>query len=195
MDRAKLLNRKHDKRIAKIIVIATEGKHTEKQYFEDFIISPRLKIHILATEDNKSAPQFVLDRLNKFTEEFDLGKEDSLWLVLDVDRWGDEKLSQICRQARQKKYKLAVSNPCFEVWLYLHFGDLDAADKTCEDFERKLRKKLGSYNKSKLVKNQYQDYVADAVVRAEALHSNIKHGWPPTIGSHVYKLIKAINNN
>jgi RloB-like protein len=192
MDRTRLLDRKHDKRTAKIIIIATEGKHTEKQYFESFITSPRLKIQILPTEDNNSDPQSVLNRVNIFTEKFDLGKEDSIWLVLDVDRWGDRKLSQICREAKQKKYGLAISNPCFEVWLWLHFDDLDPFDKTCKDFENKLRQKLGSYNKSNLITDRYQSHIPNAVERSKALHPSNSQAWPPTIGSHVHRLIAAI---
>jgi hypothetical protein len=36
INRTKLLDRKHDRRSAKLFVIATEGKDTEKQYFEMF---------------------------------------------------------------------------------------------------------------------------------------------------------------
>jgi hypothetical protein len=36
INRTKLLDRKHDYRSAKLFIIATEGKETEKQYFENF---------------------------------------------------------------------------------------------------------------------------------------------------------------
>ncbi len=65
----------------------------------------------------------------------DFGEEDTLWSVFDVDRWPVKNLSLVCHQARQKKYSLAISNPCFEVWLCLHLGDLNPNDRTCKDFE------------------------------------------------------------
>jgi RloB-like protein len=110
INRTKLLDRQHDRRDARLFIIATEGAVTEKQYFEMFG-SSRIKVEVLATgSDNKSAPKYVLDRLNSFKEQFDLHEDDMLWLVIDVDRWGGEKLSVVCREAKQKNYHLAISN-------------------------------------------------------------------------------------
>ncbi len=72
INRTKLLDRKHDRRSAKLFVIATEGKDTEKQYFEMFG-SRKVKVEILATgDDNKSAHEYVLERLDKFKDLYDL---------------------------------------------------------------------------------------------------------------------------
>lgn len=94
--RTKLLDREHDRRDTKLFIVATEGKETEKQYFGMFK-STRIKVEILATtEDGKSAPEYVLERLDKFKERYDLSNDDMLWLVSDVDRWRDKKLSSFC---------------------------------------------------------------------------------------------------
>jgi hypothetical protein len=122
-NRTKLLDRIYNTRDAKLFIIATEGAKTEKRYFE-FFQDSRIKIEVLPTGSaNDSAPQHVIERLNEYSEQYDLGEEDSLWLVLDVDRWGPKNLSIVCRQATQKKYRLAISNPCFEVWLCLHLSE------------------------------------------------------------------------
>jgi hypothetical protein len=143
INRKKLIDRTYNVRDAKLFVIATEGAETEKQYFTIFQ-STRIKIEVLHTgEDNKSAPNHVLDRLDSFYKKYDLSDEDSLWLMFDVDRWKIKTLSDVCRQARQKNYDLAISNPCFECWLYLHFDDLDPNDTQCKIVEDKLRALLG----------------------------------------------------
>ena len=192
INRTKLLDRQHDRRDARLFVIATEGAATEKQYFEMFG-SSRIKVKVLETgSDNQSAPQYVLDRLNSFKEQFDLHEDDMLWLVLDVDRWGDEKLSLVCREAKQKNYHLAISNPCFEVWLYLHCGELNPDDKTCKQFKARLRKILGSYNGSNLDLSQYESNLSIAVERAKILHSDLRQNWPPVIGTHVYRLVEIL---
>lgn len=86
INRTKLLDRQHDRRNAKLFIIATEGRHTERQYFHIFH-STKIKVEVLSTgEDCRSAPQYVLDRLNEFKDRYDLGTEDELWLVTDVDR-------------------------------------------------------------------------------------------------------------
>jgi RloB-like protein len=192
INRTKLLDRQQDRRDARLFIIATEGAVTEKQYFEMFG-SSRIKVEVLPTgSDNQSAPQYVLDRLNSFKEEFDLHEDDMLWLVLDVDRWGDENLSLVCREAKQKNYHLAISKPCFEVWLCLHFGDLDPEDKTCKHFKARLRKILGSYNGSNLDLFQYEPHLAAAVERAKVLHPDLQQNWPPTLGTHVYRLVEIL---
>jgi RloB-like protein len=192
INRTKLLDRQHDRRDARLFIIATEGAVTEKQYFEMFG-SSRIKVEVLPTgSDNQSAPDYVLDRLNSFKEQFDLHEDDMLWLVLDVDRWGDEKLSLVCREAKQKDYHLAISNPCFEVWLCLHCDDLNPEDKTCKQFKARLRKTLGSYNGSNLDLSQYEPHLTTAVERAQILHSDVRQNWPPTIGTHVYRLVEIL---
>jgi hypothetical protein len=192
IERKKLLDRQHDRRDARLFIVATEGKETEKQYFGMFG-SSRIKVEVLSTgEDNKSAPNYILERLNIFKDKYDLNDDDMLWLVIDVDRWGDKKLSEVCREAKQKGYHLAVSNPCFEVWLYLHLDDLNAEDRTGGDFEKRIREILGSYNKSNLDLSKYQQTIHDAVNRAKQLHPNPSQNWPPSIGSHVYKLVEIL---
>jgi len=191
--RTKLLDREHDRRDAKLFIVATEGKETEKQYFGMFK-SSRIKVEILATtEDGKSAPEYVLERLDKFKERYDLSKDDMLWLVSDVDRWRDKKLSSVCSQARQKGYNLAISNPCFEVWLTLHFEDINTQeDKDCDEFKKRLRIILGSYNGSKLDISAYKPKIKDAVNRAKNLHPSSQQDWPPTLGTHVYRLVEIL---
>lgn len=190
--RTKLLDREHDRRDTKLFIVATEGEETEKQYFGMFN-STRIKVEILATpEDGKSSPEYVLKRLDKCKKQYDLNEDDMLWLVSDVDRWRDKKLSEVCRQARQKGYNLAISNPCFEVWLTLHFEDINTQDRTCDNFKARVRKILGSYNSSNLDLSAYKPNTKDAVNRAKNLHPSSQQDWPPTLGTHVYRLVEIL---
>ncbi|WP_254173030.1 RloB family protein [Planktothrix pseudagardhii] len=193
INRTKLLDRKYNNRDARLFIIATEGRDTEKQYFQGMFHDSRIKIEILSTgEDDKSAPKYVLERLDSFKQKYDLTSDDSLWLMFDIDRWGEKNISEICRQARQKQYRLAISNPCFEVWLYLHFNDLDSTFIKCKDYEKKLRTHLGSYQKSNLNLDVYKNHIQEAVQRAKTLHPSPQQDWPPTPGSHVYRVVEII---
>jgi bifunctional DNA-binding transcriptional regulator/antitoxin component of YhaV-PrlF toxin-antitoxin module len=192
INRTKLLTRQCDRREARLCVIATEGKETEKQYFSLFN-SSRIKVEILATgEDGKSAPQYVLERLDEFRKRYDLNQDDMLWLVVDVDRWPIRNLSDVCREAKQKNYGLAISNPCFEVWLCMHLADLDLADQTCKDFGKRLKTILGKYDKANLDLSIYQPLIAEAINRAKNLHPELQNHWPTGIGSHVYRLVEIL---
>lgn len=186
------LNRKiQHYRDTKLYIIATEGEKTEKQYF-DIFRNLKIQVRVIPTEGGLSAPEYVLERLEQFEEQYQIGNEDELWLMIDVDRWGDRKLSQISAATSQKDYQLAVSNPCFEVWLYLHCADYENDDLTCAEVEELLRQHLGSYNKRNLSIDVYKPNVGDAVRRAKRLHTNTNERWPSSLGTHVYKIVEQL---
>jgi len=195
ISRTKILDRKQDLRSPKLFVIATEGEKTESQYFGLFE-SSRIKLKFLPTEDGRSAPQHVIERLNKyvierlniFKEEYD--DDDMFWLVIDVDSW--HRLKSVCTEAKEKGYYLAVSNRCFEVWLCLHFQDLDPQDRTPKQFKKRLRTILGSYNESNLDLTKYKPHIQDAIDRARKIDINPNEDSPSQLGTHVYKLVESI---
>jgi len=103
-----------------LIIIAAEGKVTENQYFNAlasprYYYNPRIHVEVLVRDENASAPERVIAQLDAFRKQYSLRAIDELWLVIDVDRWGDAKLSDIGTQCEQKGYRLAASNPCFEL--------------------------------------------------------------------------------
>jgi len=116
-------------RDTRLIIIATEGEKTEKQYFESPLFQcTRVQVHVLETQNGLSSPGHVISRLKDFAQEHNLMAGDQLWAVVDKDRWPDKSLARICQQlAQMKKYQggCAISNPRFELWLYLHHGDWD----------------------------------------------------------------------
>ncbi len=202
--------RSNNVRDAKLIVIATEGANTETKYFQD-IISPEYyhnsKVHVavLNRETTASSPEHIIKLLDKFRREFQLNKYDELWMVIDVDAWGDNKLSLIAAQCEQKGFYLAVSNPSFELWLLLHLKSLNEYTQTELDeflenkkvsrktkLERELSNLLGSFNKSNLDTTPFLPHVNKAIDRATKLDINNKHRWPVGLGSRVYLLVGRI---
>lgn len=180
-------------RDARLIVIATEGEQTERRYFEIFRNS-KIQIRVIPTVGGESAPEYVLKRLDGYRDEFEIGEDDELWLMIDVDRWGDSKLSQIARLCTQKKYGLAVSNPCFELWLYLHFVELEPNSDlgSCKEIENLLKAVSGGYHKSNLKPEVFKPHISDAIERAKKLHLNRKERYPSATGSHVYKIAEKL---
>ncbi len=178
-------------RDTRLIIIAAEGKETERQYFNLFR-DTRIQVKVLPTgEDNQSSPRHVIDRLTSYREEYQIGDGDELWLMVDVDRW--KNLAEIAREALQCDYQLAISNPCFEVWLICHFQEPPQIAQTCQPIEDALREVLGGrYNKSNLVLSQFADKLDSAIQRAEQLDINLKDRWPQCVGSHVYRVVISI---
>jgi hypothetical protein len=96
------------------------------------------------------------------------GEIDEFWCVFDVE-WprNHPDLKDAVEQARQGGVELAISNPCFELWLILHFQDngrwLD------NDDARRLRRRLDGSNDKGLDPATYMPRVIDATHRAAAL--------------------------
>ncbi len=186
-------------RDARLIVIATEGTETEPQYFRMFH-NTRVQIEVLPTPKDEgdpkrghSSPDAVLERLMEFEEEYQLDESDERWLVIDIDRWEPKMLDDVARSCGQQGFRMAVSNPCFELWLYLHRSDIDAGKKhTAKTLEADLRKLLGSFNKLNLRDEDFVEYVDDAIKRAKKLDNIPAQRWPSTLGTHVYRLVESI---
>ena len=157
-------------RDARLIVIASEGKDTERIYFKALAkeyTNPRVHVHILersVDEQNNSSPEHVLKQLNDYKNLYDLEADDELWLVVDKDQWKDKMLSRVATEcALEVSMHMALSNPCFELWLLLHLEDIvsltSEEQKLWMENRRKsknadpylkvrLRQKLGSYHES-----------------------------------------------
>jgi hypothetical protein len=187
------LDRAINVRDASLFVIATEGAKTEPAYFEAFR-SPRVHVEILpTTEDNRSAPKHVVERLRAFERKFQLGKGDELWAVVDYDRWGEAQLSEIAAQAAGGAFGLAVSRPCFEFWLWLHLDDWTQPEPpTATRLESALRARLGEWQKARPDVARFMAGVEDAIRRAVALEGSGANRWPQAAGSHVHKLAQGL---
>jgi len=188
-------------RDTRLVVIATEGAETEPQYFRMRMFrGKRVQVVTLPTSRSHgerghghSSPRAVLDRLGEFRRDSDLHKDDELWLVIDVDNWTKEMLSSVTQACEQRGYGAAVSNPSFELWLFLHHSDIDTGRQhTSRTLESDLRRLLGSFNKSRLRDADFSGYVHDAIARAKALDGSSQERWPAKTGTHVYRLVESI---
>lgn len=180
-------------RDTRLIIIAAEGTLTEKQYF-DMFRSTRVQLRVLPTPaKGQSAPEYVFDRLLMFREEFQLADDDALWLMVDVDRWGEGKLAQVTRDARSRGFGLAISRPCFESWLLFHYEEQLPNLEKCREMERQLRTAAGgSYNKKRLDVDALLPLARAAAERARAADPVPDAPWPQAAGSHVYRVIQSL---
>lgn len=193
--RRRPLNRTVDHlRDTRLIIIATEGRITEAQYFRELFTDLRVQVYILSTdEDNRSAPQYVLDRLNDYAEQHQIGGDDELWLMVDKDRWPEKRLASVTREAKQRGYGLAISNPCFEIWLLCHLMDPSQhLINDCGGMEALLRQTLGGYNKTRINIENFRGNIQIAIHRARSQDPNPNSRWPHSIGTHVYRVISSI---
>ncbi|RLA43300.1 MAG: hypothetical protein DRR42_21945, partial [Gammaproteobacteria bacterium] len=134
--------------------MACDDTYAPKQYFSFFQLT-RVHVHVVPTEDGTSVAQHVLARLLDIKHEPD----DHLWLVLDTDHCIEgthlRSFTQTLREARESGVQVALSRPCFELWLLLHHlkrnhveGLADAKAVTAA-----LKKVPGGYSKIELKKD------------------------------------------
>lgn len=203
-------------RDARLIVIASEGKDTERIYFKALAkeyTNPRVHVHILERsedEQNNSSPEHVLKQLNDYKGHYELESDDELWLVVDRDRWTEAMLSRVATECAQDNFMhVALSNPCIELWLLLHL--VDATLLTSEEeqlwmenrrksknadpyLKVRLRQEMGSYHESSYDAKVLIEHVDVAIARAEALDKNPADRWPQTLGTRVYLLAESVMN-
>ena len=179
----------------RLSIVACDDTFAPKQYFNFFKL-PRVRIHVVHTEDGSSAARHVLNRLLQ-VEHFD---DDERWLVLDVDHYTQgthlASFTATLADARKQGVRVALSKPCFELWLFLHHvEETEVADlATADDVTMLLRREVGEYNKTNL-KSQHDPLSAvhDACMRAERLDLSIPGGELPAGNTtRIYLLCKAI---
>ena len=181
----------------RLFIIACDDTYAPAQYFGMFKV-PRVRIHVVPTIDGTSSARHVLDRLLSFEHE----DYDERWLVLDTDHYdqGTHLASFVAalREANAKGIQVALSKPCFELWLLLHLVEEDAVTEFVDAnaVAVALSEKLGHYNKTRLVTEDFKPHVDGACQRAERLDKSIMGGdIPQGNTSRVYLLCNAIRNS
>lgn len=156
-------------------MIFCEGERTEPQYLGALKRQPIVRdvaaVDIrIETGHGGSVPQTLVSlaaeaRSRAIDEEAEI---DEFWCVFDVE-WprNHPGLSDAIQKARDNDVKLAVSNPCFELWLILHFQD--HSSWLNNDGARRLRRQLDGAPDKSLNPNRYMPCVADAARRAAGL--------------------------
>jgi len=186
----------------KTLVVFCEGEKTEPQYLEALKKQP--EVHDAAAVDLRvetghggAVPQTLVSlaidaRSRAEAEESEI---DEFWCVFDVE-WlkNHPGLRDALQRARANDIHLAVTNPCFELWLILHFKDHGAW--LDNDGARRLRRQLdGSPDKS-LDAAKYMSSVLEAARRAADLETrHQKNGaiFPQdNPSSGMYRLIASI---
>lgn len=152
-------------------IIFTEGEVTELVYIRGIAqVSGNVLVSI---QPQHGTPETLLKAARKFKRQenrrFDsASKKDTIWLVFDCDE--HPNLSGVLNEAREAEIKVAFSNPCFELWLLLHFQDHDAPDNRHE-LQKKLEGACPSYSRGKKTVNflELSDKIVDAQTRAKQM--------------------------
>ena len=107
------------------ILIVCEGEVTERVYFSHLRHAERIPItlQIQAGGVPKTLVETAVRSMKEAAQSPDPNDHfDQVWCVFDVDE--HPKIDDAKQQAANHGIKLVISNPCFDLWILLHYEDL-----------------------------------------------------------------------
>jgi hypothetical protein len=147
----------------KMLIIACEDEKSSKLYFEA-IFNDLKRNHAIAKDSLVFAKRLGTDPENvvkSVLEHKDYEAFDERWVVIDRDEvmlkktggtggFSEEQFNSALKNAKNNKpeIKVAYANPCFEIWVLLHYEYYDTAINR-EALNEKLESEKG-YIKSEL---------------------------------------------
>jgi len=170
---------------SRTILVVTEGQ-TEKEYLEGYrqhLRSLPVSVTTVKVVNGKGEPSKVLRTAQDRSA---AGDFDEVWLLMDVDEHA--RLPEVLGDARGAGFFSAVSNPCFEVWVVWHFGEVRP-----EVGRRELQQAARRNGVDKSVPGTFPfDRVGEALTRS-AGHPAAVNEIGPNPSTAVPSLIEAIN--
>jgi hypothetical protein len=161
------------RRPRKTLVIFCEGERTEPLYLEALKRQPNVKdaasVDLRVATEHGMPDVLVSAAIKARAKAADEEDEiDEFWCAFDVE-WptNHPRLREAVQQAAENGIKLAVSNPCFEIWLILHF-ELHGSWLD-NDGARRLRRRLDGISDKSLDPDKYMPLVSKAMYNAAAL--------------------------
>ncbi|RUL88660.1 RloB family protein [Tautonia sociabilis] len=183
------------------ILIVCEGAKTEPQYFKQFASVHRAAIVQVDVIPGSGVPLTVVQeaKRRKAKASEDARREndpylkyDLVWCVFDVD--DHPHLKEALQTAERNGIDVALSNPCFELWLMLHLRDAPGSIHR-RKAQAMMKRLVANYDKS-VDFDVYRDGYASAVARARKLdelaEADGEPGRNPT--TNVYVLTEMIAN-
>ncbi|NUT91218.1 MAG: RloB domain-containing protein [Saccharothrix sp.] len=150
---------------------------TEKQYFEGLKRSSHLTALKVVSEIG--APDQLVDYAVTIRRRAEDGF-DQVWCVVDVDEFD---VAKAITAAERTAVSLAVSDPCFELWLLLHFRDHNAYIDGAKAAKALLTRHLDGYDK-KIDFAVFATEVDGAIARAKVIG-------PENPSTGVWRLVEA----
>lgn len=133
-----------------IILIAAEGKNkTEKNYFQEFNRSLNGCNIVFSNGNNTDPVKIVNDAVNTAkTKGVEVQNGDLVYAVFDTDFNKESQIKEARKLADKNGVELILSNPCFEVWLLLHFRYSTRGYQSNHEVLNELNNLWPAYHKS-----------------------------------------------
>ena len=130
-----------------LILVVCEGRVSEPEYIDMVRIREKINLVRIIVDREGGTPKTLVDRAveeKRRTSRDAFGKYDEVWCVFDFDE--HPLIPEAKQKATANGIKLAISNPCFELWLMLHFA-YHSAPITRQDARRECERRIDGYQK------------------------------------------------
>ena len=197
------------RKIRDTILILTNGKQTEKNYFNSITSQYKTMFTIEVKFVNKQCDELVNYAIQLNNQQY-----NQIWCVFDIDDSLQEgHLITAIQLAKRNNIHLAYSNEAFEVWLLYHLSENVRSGLTRRTYIRELNTLLGnngtgsSYKKNDIdtIKTKFIPEAMKATQRAKKTHQKLivehqknNHGntnypiWDWKSTTTVYQLMEAL---
>ena len=180
------------------MVVFAEGKNSEPDYVNGLKNLPHISENTalkLEVHPEQGTPLTLVEMAVARQQDSEI---DECWCLFDVE-WPKHhpNLEKAIALAAASNIKLAISNPCFEVWLILHlkahtrFVDTKDAERTSKGLDGRTGKSIDAA--------KYLPHRKEAALRARALarrHSDAGTRFPhDNPSSGMYRFLEAVEGN
>jgi hypothetical protein len=185
-----------------VILVVTEGEITEPEYLNGFakaMKNSRVRVEVVG---GVGVPKTIVERAKSLKQDAEKKarrqsdenlRYDEVWCVFDVDQ--HPYIPDAKQMARDNQMQLAISNPCIELWLWLHLAEQPGMQHR-HDLLDMIKTHIPNYNKH-VKYSEYAPGYENAVRRAKRLDADAESvnegGRNPTTG--VWRLTESIRTH
>lgn len=146
----KRVGKKFMKRRKAVILLATEGLNkTERNYFVEFNRKQN-KYQVSFSSGSNTDPLGIVRDACRAAEknELDFSLGDKVYAVFDTDFGKEKQIREARELAKKNRVSLLLSNPCFEIWILLHFRFSTRGFQSNEEVLNELKNRWPEYRKN-----------------------------------------------
>ena len=185
---------KHLKKLIPNIFVLTEGE-TEKIYLNHLKQrGHNYSLHIQSYGRND--PLKMVKRCNEIFRNrgMSVRRGDYAFCVMDVDNCKDDDFREALQYSDKHRIQIILSNPCFEVFLLLHFTD-NIPRLTSKEMKKELSNYIDGYRETVDYWNFLMEYQPDALKRSRCYHlenDSVTNGILGTIVWAIFDLVERL---
>jgi hypothetical protein len=185
-----------------VVVVVCDDTTTAVAYFDELKreVKSYVTVEIIAAEGHGERPNTVVSRaINRAAElhskdSHDPNDKDSVWALIDLESDPQTRGEAFAakKKAEKKHVKVALSNPCFEVWTLAHFINTGELFNGCSDVVNRIRTEWKKHFQSDFDNKAQADYSKLMALRSVAIQRAKARSKTDPSWTDVHKVVEEI---